>query len=234
MDDGARHRTSGDREGRHRPRQHRGDRHHEISERRRSSGIGRRAARIHRAIVCRIAARRRPCQAQGGWARAMVQERTGLLLDPYFSGTKIAWLLDNVPGARARAEKGDLAFARSTVSCCGGSPADGVHATDATNASRTLLFNIREGRWDADLCALLKVPMAMLPGGAICAADFGLSDASHSFGASIPSPHCAAISRPQPSGRPVSSRHDEIDLWNWLLRAAEPRARRRSPRRTSC
>jgi glycerol kinase len=102
-----------------------------------------------------------------------VSARTGLLLDPYFSGTKIAWMLDNVPGARARAEKGELAF--GTVDCfllwrlTGGK----VHATDATNASRTLLYNIHDGQWDKTLCELFGVPMSLLPEVKDCSADFG-------------------------------------------------------------
>ncbi len=107
-----------------------------------------------------------------------VAERTGLLLDPYFSATKIAWLLDNVAGARARAEAGRLAF--GTVDCwllwhlTGGR----VHATDATNASRTSLFNIATQDWDDALLRLFRVPRALLPEVLDCAADFGTTDAS--------------------------------------------------------
>jgi glycerol kinase len=96
-------------------------------------------------------------------AEDLVQQRTGLLLDPYFSGTKVAWILDNVPGARARAEKGELAF--GTIDCfllwrlTGGR----VHATDVTNASRTLLLDIHRGHWDEDLLRLIRVPRALLP-----------------------------------------------------------------------
>ena len=92
-----------------------------------------------------------------------ISARTGLIADPYFSGTKIAWILDHVPGARERADRGDLLF--GTVDCyllwrlTGGR----VHATDATNASRTLLFNIHSGQWDDTLLDLLRVPRAMLP-----------------------------------------------------------------------
>ncbi|PZQ44601.1 MAG: glycerol kinase [Micavibrio aeruginosavorus] len=92
-----------------------------------------------------------------------VSAKTGLLLDPYFSATKIAWMLDNVAGARAKAEKGDLAF--GTVDCfllwrlTGGR----VHATDATNASRTMLYNIRENRWDDDLLKIFDIPRSLLP-----------------------------------------------------------------------
>jgi glycerol kinase len=92
-----------------------------------------------------------------------IARRTGLLLDPYFSGTKLTWLLENVPGARARAERGELAF--GTVDSwliwqlTGGS----VHATDASNASRTLLFNVHTGDWDPVLLGILAVPAACLP-----------------------------------------------------------------------
>lgn len=99
--------------------------------------------------------------------------KTGLLLDPYFSGTKIGWILDHVPGARQRAENGDLAFGTVDSFLLWRLTGGKVHATDATNASRTLLFDIHKGVWDADLCRILKVPMAMLPEVKDCAADFG-------------------------------------------------------------
>ncbi|MEX0683122.1 MAG: glycerol kinase GlpK [Dehalococcoidia bacterium] len=89
------------------------------------------------------------------------RERTGLLLDPYFSGTKVKWLLDNVPGARKRAEAGELMF--GTVDAWVLYRLCGVHATDYTNASRTLMFNIVERRWDEELLAALDVPAALLP-----------------------------------------------------------------------
>ena len=104
---------------------------------------------------------------------ALVTARTGLLLDPYFSASKIAWLLDTVPGARERAERGELAF--GTVDCfllwrfTGGT----VHATDATNAARTLLYDIHAQRWDPDLLDLFAVPAALLPAVKDNAADFG-------------------------------------------------------------
>ncbi|MGZ9097357.1 MAG: glycerol kinase GlpK [Micavibrio sp.] len=103
----------------------------------------------------------------------MVRSRTGLLLDPYFSGTKIAWVLDNVPGARKRAEVGDIAF--GTVDCyllwklTGGK----VHATDITNAGRTMLYNIVEQRWDESLLKLLNIPKAILPEVKDNVAEFG-------------------------------------------------------------
>ena len=80
----------------------------------------------------------------------MITEKTGLLLDPYFSGTKAAWILDNVDGARARAERGELLFGTVDSYLIWRLTGGTVHATDATNASRTMLYNIREGRWDED------------------------------------------------------------------------------------
>ena len=114
-----------------------------------------------------------------------ISARTGLLLDPYFSATKIAWILDQVPGARDLAERGELAF--GTVDCfllwrlSGGA----THATDATNASRTLLFDIHANEWSTALCNLFRVPRAILPEVRDCAAEFGVAALEH-FGATIP------------------------------------------------
>src|SRR5699024_12191481 len=93
----------------------------------------------------------------------MVRERTGLLLDPYFSATKLAWLLDHVPGARAQAEAGKLAFGTIDTWLLWQLTEGAVHATDATNASRTLLFNIHRQAWDDDLLALFDIPRSLLP-----------------------------------------------------------------------
>ncbi len=115
----------------------------------------------------------------------MVSEKTGLLLDPYFSASKIAWILDNVPGARASAEAGDLLF--GTVDCfliwrlTNGA----VHATDATNAARTMLYDISRGCWDRDLLDLFGVPENMLPQVRDSSGGFGETDAAL-FGHAIP------------------------------------------------
>ncbi|HUQ09940.1 MAG TPA: glycerol kinase GlpK [Steroidobacteraceae bacterium] len=92
-----------------------------------------------------------------------VARRTGLLFDPYFSGTKLAWLLDHVPGARTRAERGELAFGTIDSWLLFKLSGHRRHVTDATNASRTLLFNLRTGAWDEELLALLNIPRACLP-----------------------------------------------------------------------
>ena len=92
----------------------------------------------------------------------MITARTGLLLDPYFSGTKVKWLLDSVEGARARAERGELAFGTVDSWLVWNLTGGKTHATDATNASRTLLYNIVKGEWDADICRLLDIPLSLL------------------------------------------------------------------------
>ena len=106
---------------------------------------------------------------------SMVTAKTGLLLDPYFSGTKVNWILDNVDGARERAQRGELLF--GTIDCfLIWRLTDGeVHATDATNASRTLMFNIHQQSWDQELLELLVIPQSMLPRVLDCADDYGIT-----------------------------------------------------------
>jgi len=132
---------------------------------------------VYNAIVWqdrRTAAHTDALQREG--AERLVIDKTGLRLDPYFSATKVAWILDNVEGARALADNGRLAF--GTVDCfllwrlTGGE----VHATDATNASRTMLFNIHTQSWDDELLQLFNVPASLLPEVRDSAADFGLTD----------------------------------------------------------
>jgi glycerol kinase len=133
---------------------------------------------VHRAIVWQDRRTADVCarlKAEGH--EPAISASTGLIIDPYFSGTKVAWILDHVPGARERAMRGELLF--GTVDCyllwrlTGGK----VHATDATNASRTLLFNIHTGHWDEELLKILRVPRSMLP---------EVSDSSAQFGDSAP------------------------------------------------
>jgi glycerol kinase len=111
--------------------------------------------------------------------------KTGLLLDPYFSGTKVAWILDHVKDARARAENGELCFGTIDSFLIWRLTGGKSHVTDATNASRTLLYNIHSGQWDSDLLKTLRVPRAMLPEVKDCSADFGVCDAKF-LGAAIP------------------------------------------------
>lgn len=107
---------------------------------------------------------------------ALVQERTGLLLDPYFSATKLAWLLDTVPGARAAAEAGELAFGTIDTFLLWRLTEGRSHRTDVTNASRTLLYDIHRQRWCPDLLALFRIPAAVLPEVCDSASDFGHTD----------------------------------------------------------
>jgi glycerol kinase len=107
---------------------------------------------------------------------ALVSKRTGLLLDPYFSATKIAWILDNIPNARPRAERGELAFGTVDTWLLWNLTDGQSHATDATNASRTLLYNIHSGQWDDDLLDLFNVPRQLLPEVKDSAADFGSTE----------------------------------------------------------
>ena len=111
--------------------------------------------------------------------------KTGLLLDPYFSGTKIAWLLDNVKGARRRAEKGELLAGTIDSFLIWRLTGGKVHATDATNASRTLVFNIEKNEWDAELLGILGIPVGLLPKVKDCADDFGVTQ-KDILGAEIP------------------------------------------------
>src|SRR6476646_2695041 len=129
---------------------------------------------IHRAIVWQDRRTADVCatlKAEG--AEPLVRRTTGLLLDPYFSGTKIAWMLDHVPGARQRAERGELAFGTIDTFLLWRLTGGRVHATDVTNASRTMLFNLRTQEWDATLLKAFKIPAAILPQVKDCAAEFG-------------------------------------------------------------
>lgn len=103
----------------------------------------------------------------------MIRQRTGLLLDPYFSATKLKWLLDTVPNARARAQAGQLRFGTVDSYLIWRLTDGRVHATDATNAARTMLYDLHTGDWNPQICALLDIPMSLLPKVMDCAADFG-------------------------------------------------------------
>ena len=141
---------------------------------------------IHNAIVWqdrRTSDRCRQMKQDG--KEAQVTKASGLLLDPYFAGTKIGWLLDNVDGARARAEKGELAFGTIDSFLIWRLTAGRTHVTDTTNAGRTLLFNIHDNCWDDDLLSLLDVPKGLLPEVLDSAADFGTTD-KELFGVELP------------------------------------------------
>jgi glycerol kinase len=109
---------------------------------------------------------------------ALVIEKTGLRIDPYFSATKLVWILDNVPDARRRANAGELAFGTVDTFLIWRLTGGRMHATDATNASRTMLFNIQTQQWDSELLDLLQIPRKLLPEVKDCADDFGVTDSS--------------------------------------------------------
>jgi glycerol kinase len=132
---------------------------------------------IHNAIVWQDRRTADMCEKlRRDGAEPMVTARTGLLLDPYFSATKIRWMLDQVEGARAKAERGELAFGTVDTFLLWRLTGGKVHATDLTNASRTLLCDIEKGAWDDDLLKLFGVPGAMLPQIKQCRDDFGATD----------------------------------------------------------
>ncbi len=137
---------------------------------------------IHRALVWQDRRTAPACEAlRAAGHEPAIRERTGLLLDSYFSGTKLAWILDHVPGARARAEAGELAFGTIDTWLLWKLTGGAVHATDPSNASRTLLFGLRTLDWDDDLLALLNVPRAVLPEVRASSGDFGEIVAPHAL-----------------------------------------------------
>ncbi|WP_204115555.1 glycerol kinase GlpK [Shimia biformata] len=139
---------------------------------------------IHNAIVWqdrRTASLCRGLCASGH--ETVVTEKTGLLLDPYFSATKLRWILDHVDGARARAAAGELAFGTVDSWLIWRLTGGAAHVTDATNAARTMLYDIRKGHWSQTMCDMFDIPMALLPQVKDCAAEFGETEI---FGGRIP------------------------------------------------
>lgn len=131
---------------------------------------------VYNAIVWQDRRTAAYCQSlKDDGVEAGVSEKTGLRLDPYFSGTKVAWILDNVAGVRERAEAGRLAFGTVDSFLLWRLTGGRVHATDATNASRTLLFNIHTQDWDDELLSIFRIPRGLLPVVRDCAADFGVA-----------------------------------------------------------
>jgi len=134
---------------------------------------------IHNAIVWQDRRTADTCAKLRGDGHAdHIAAKTGLVLDPYFSATKIAWILDSVKGARKRAEKGELAFGTVDAFLIWRLTGGQVHATDATNASRTSLYDITTGQWDDVLLDIFKVPASLLPDVRDCAGDYGVSQIS--------------------------------------------------------
>jgi glycerol kinase len=141
---------------------------------------------IHNAIVWQDRRTADFCATlRAGGHEPMITARTGLLADPYFSATKLKYILDTVDGARDRAARGELAFGTVDTWLIWNLTGGRVHATDATNAARTMLYDIHKGRWSKTICALFDIPVAMLPEVRDCGADFGRTRADL-FGHEIP------------------------------------------------
>jgi glycerol kinase len=142
---------------------------------------------VHRAIVWQDRRTAPLCEElkDQGWEER-IAERTGLVIDPYFSGTKLAWLLDNVTDIREQAEAGRLAFGTVDAYLVARLTGGRVHATDHTNASRTMIFDIRKLDWDSEILERLRIPEALLPEVRSSSGDFGLTDPEAFLGASLP------------------------------------------------
>lgn len=140
---------------------------------------------IHNAIVWQDRRTAAICdELRNAGQTETIQQKTGLIIDPYFSGTKFGWILDQVPGARQRAERGELACGTVDSWLLWQLTSGKVHATDISNASRTMLLNIHDGRWDPKLLDLLRVPLAMLPEVRSCSEELAYSE-SEFFGGPI-------------------------------------------------
>ena len=141
---------------------------------------------VHHAIVWQDRRAESTCAALRADDRAaLIQQKTGLLIDAYFSGSKLKWLLDNVPGARQQAERGELAFGTIDSWLLWQLTGGAVHATDVSNASRTMLFNVHSNTWDAELMALLDIPPSLMPDVLPSSARFGQT-APELLGAAVP------------------------------------------------
>jgi glycerol kinase len=162
-------------------------------------------AAVHRALVWQDRRTAGVCEAlKAGGHESTVRARTGLVLDPYFSATKLAWVLDNVAGARARAEQGHLAAGTIDTYVVWRLTAGQAHVTEPSNASRTLLWPLVGGGWDPDLCDLMRVPAAILPQVLPCTARFGVTKGVPGLPTASRSTASPATSRRPCSARPAS------------------------------
>ena len=141
---------------------------------------------VHHAIVWQDRRAESTCAALRADGRAaLIQQKTGLLIDAYFSGSKLKWLLDNVPGARQQAEHGELAFGTIDSWLLWQLTGGALHATDVSNASRTMLFNVHSNTWDAELLALLDIPASLMPAVQPSSAQYGQT-VPELLGAAVP------------------------------------------------
>jgi glycerol kinase len=175
---------------------------------------------VHNAIVWQDRRTEPTCaRLRADGLASLVQAKTGLVIDPYFSGTKLKWLLDNVPGAREQAHRGELAFGTVDTWLMWQLTGGRVHATDVTNASRTLLFNIHTHQWNAELLALLDIPPEVLPQVHPSSHAYGQADAAH-LGAAIAIGGVAGDQQSALFGQACFRRgHGQKHLWHGLLHA---------------
>ena len=170
------------------------------------SGTATTGAPIHNAIVWQDRRTADFCaELRAAGHGDMITARTGLLVDPYFSATKLKWILDHVEGARDRARRGELLFGTVDSFLVWKLTGGAAHVTDATNAARTMLYDIHKGRWSRTICDLLDIPVEMLPEVKDCAAEFGTTRPDL-FGRRSRSSAWRATSRRRRSARPVSNR----------------------------
>lgn len=148
--------------------------------------------------------------------------KTGLVIDAYFSATKVKWILDNVPGAREKAERGDLLFGTVETWLIWKLTKGAVHITDYSNASRTMLFNINTLQWDEEILEELDIPRCMLPTPKPSSCVYGMADPSF-LGGPIPIAGAAEISSPHCLGRPVFRPVKQKYIWYRLFPAYEYR-----------
>lgn len=151
-----------------------------------------------------------------------IRDKTGLLLDPYFSATKLQWILNHVDGALQRAKRGDLLFGTVDSYLIWKLTAGRCHVTDVTNASRTMLFNIETGQWDQELCDLFEIPMTMLPHVLDCAAPFGHTDPSF-LGQAAYSGGCRGSTSGSDGPGLFPAGYDQVNLWHRLFCPLEHR-----------
>jgi len=149
----------------------------------------------------------------------LVQEKTGLVIDPYFSGTKVAWILDNVAGARQKAERGELAFGTVDSWLAWKLTEGALHVTDETNASRTMLFNIQTRDWDDQLLQQLDVPRSMLP--SVKSSSEVYSECAGPLAGGPDRRHCRGSAIGSVRADVPSSRDGQEYIWNRLLHVDE-------------
>ena len=179
---------------------------------------------VHKAIVWQDRRTAEYCeQLKKAGHEKTFTKKTGLLLDPYFSGTKVSWALDNVKGLRKKAENGSIAFGTIDSFLIWRLTGGKSHVTDATNASRTLMYNIGTNKWDKGLLETLNIPAGILPEVLDCSDDFGVTDKSI-LGAEIPILGVAGDQQAASNRQCLfCARHDEIDLRYRLLCVVEHR-----------